>query len=301
MRDDTANHLLASFHVRSISALPSRDSFERRLGGALAGLPGSADRPPQGLVHGLAREPKALAQWLGQRLACPLAAGSRHRGGAKGPGLLVPARRMRAPDRLLHLGTVEAGEPVERKRHHCRLSLRGETGPKPASHIDEAKLRPREVREQRRRALAHGLLKHQIIALQAQRVACEFDRHVVIAAEPKLPNRRNVATPSRQEAFTSRSADLARSIADTSSRSLPHPKGPSTNSIVARQSPRSLGSTCAQETSVLPRAALSMARLQRTRFAKKSSISPSRAYRSGRGCGSSWGRPRRSRWLGGAA
>src|SRR6266536_3784144 len=134
----------------------------------LAGLPGSANCPPQSLVHGFAGEPKALAQWLGQRLACPLAAGSLHRGGAKGPGLLVPARRMRAPDRLLHLGTVEAGEPVERKRHRCRLSLRGETGPEPASHIDKAKLRPREVREQRRGALAHGLLKHQIIALQAQ-------------------------------------------------------------------------------------------------------------------------------------
>src|SRR6266516_4146505 len=174
---------------------------------------------------------------------------------------------LRAPDRLLHLGTIEAGEPVERKRHHCRPSLRGETGPEPASHIQSM--------------LFTGV--ENWIGRPAASLAS------------------NVPTPSRQEALTSRSADLARSIADTSSRSLPHPKGPSTNSIVARQSPRSLGSTCAQETSVLPRAAFSIARLQRTRFAKKSSISPSRAYRSGRCCGSSWGRPRSSRWLGGAA
>jgi hypothetical protein len=41
--------------------LPSRDSSERRLGGTLAGLPGSADRTPERLVHGFAGEPKALA------------------------------------------------------------------------------------------------------------------------------------------------------------------------------------------------------------------------------------------------
>ena len=62
----------------------------------------------------------------------------------------------------------------------------------------------------------------------------------------------------------SRSAERAKSIAETSVRSLPQPNGPSTNSIVGRQSPRSLGSACAQETSLLPRPHRAMARLART-------------------------------------
>ena len=71
----------------------------------------------------------------------------------------------------------------------------------------------------------------------------------------------------------------AKSTAETSARSLPQPNGPSTNSTVGRQSPRSFGSACAQEMSALPRAASAIARLARTSAARKSSISPSRALR----------------------
>ena len=49
---------------------------------------------------------------------------------------------------------------------------------------------------------------------------------------------------------------------------------PSTNSAVPAQSPRSFGSTEAQDTSPLPREASSMARLARTKAARNSSVSP---------------------------
>ena len=62
----------------------------------------------------------------------------------------------------------------------------------------------------------------------------------------------SVPTPCRQNASTSRSADLAKFAADTSLSGLAQPNGPSTNSMVGRHSPRSFGSACAQETSALP-------------------------------------------------
>src|ERR1700760_826715 len=51
------------------------------------------------------------------------------------------------------------------------------------------------------------------------------------------------------------------------------------NSAVPAQSPRSLGNADAQDTSVLPSEALSIARLARTRAARNSSVSPARALR----------------------
>src|SRR6266536_4661748 len=47
---DRSRSILRSFSRH----LPSCDSFERRLGGARAGLAGSANRPSQSLVHGFA-------------------------------------------------------------------------------------------------------------------------------------------------------------------------------------------------------------------------------------------------------
>jgi hypothetical protein len=67
------------------------------------------------------------------------------------------------------------------------------------------------------------------------------------------------------------------SIVERSRRSLPVVLGPSTNSAVPAHSPRSFGSTEAQETSLLPREASSIARLARTSAARKYSVSPARA------------------------
>ena len=55
--------------------------------------------------------------------------------------------------------------------------------------------------------------------------------------------------PWRHKRSLSRSAEREKSIAETSLRSLAQPNGPSTNSMVGRQAPRSLGSAWAQERS----------------------------------------------------
>src|SRR5471032_3201343 len=89
----------------------------------------------------------------------------------------------------------------------------------------------------------------------------------------------SVPRPWRQAIAALRSCARALSIAETSFRSLPVALAPSTNSAVPAQSPRSLGSTDAQDTSALPREASSMARLVRTRAARNSSVYPGRASR----------------------
>ena len=75
-----------------------------------------------------------------------------------------------------------------------------------------------------------------------------------------------------------RSCARALSPTEMSFRSLPEKLAPSVNSAVSAQTPRSFGSTDAQETSTR-RAASSMARLARTRAARNSSVSPGRALR----------------------
>ena len=96
--------------------------------------------------------------------------------------------------------------------------------------------------------------------------------------------------PMRQKASVSRSADLEKSTAEISFRSLLQPNGPRTNSTVCCQSSRSFGSACEQGTSTLPRAPSVIARFERTSALRKSSSSPSRALR----------RPIRTFWPGGA-
>ena len=86
-------------------------------------------------------------------------------------------------------------------------------------------------------------------------------------------------SPWRQAIAALRSCARALSIAEISFRSFPVALAPSTNSTVPAQSPRSFGSTEAQDTSALPREPSSMARLARTSAARNSSVSPARALR----------------------
>src|SRR5882672_1828293 len=83
----------------------------------------------------------------------------------------------------------------------------------------------------------------------------------------------SVPNPCRQPIAVLRSCARDLSPTETSFKSLPEKLAPNTNSVVPAQSPRSFGSTEAQETSNR-RAASSIARLARTRAARNSSVSP---------------------------
>jgi len=95
--------------------------------------------------------------------------------------------------------------------------------------------------------------------------------------------------PCLQNAAALRSLARAKSNEETCARSFAQMYGPSTNSTVERQSPRSAGIACALGRSAL-RALSAMARVARTWAVRKSSSSPSRALR----------RPMRTFWLRGA-
>ena len=113
---------------------------------------------------------------------------------------------------------------------------------------------------------ARALMRPRVVSISTKlRVDC-----MRVTATPNCTGRSiasfasSAPKPWRQNASVSRSSERAKSTAETSSRFLAQPNGPSTNSTAGRQSPRSFGSACMQATSALPRAASWMARFART-------------------------------------
>ena len=117
------------------------EPVQNRVGGALARFPGAADRAPQGLVHGFAGKPDRVLHRLHQDPARALSARSRGRKGAKRQRLVVPARRVRTLDRLLHVGAVKAGQPIGGEIDHGRFAMRREVSAERAGNFDHAELR----------------------------------------------------------------------------------------------------------------------------------------------------------------
>ena len=109
---------------------PRHSGAARRVGRALARFPGAADGAPQRLVRGFAGKPDAVVA------AAPSAPGARLARPAP------PPRRRRAPTaprssasraraaRLLDVGAVEAGEPVEREAIISASPLAASSRPK---------------------------------------------------------------------------------------------------------------------------------------------------------------------------
>ena len=110
----------------------------------------------------------------------------RGRHGAESPSLLIPARGVRPLDRFLHFRAVEAGKPFGGEIDHGGFALRGQFAAERAGHFDQAKVRAGDIGENRCSVRIGRFLEHQIVALEAERIAGEFERDVVVAAERQL-------------------------------------------------------------------------------------------------------------------
>ena len=114
-------------------------------------------RPPSGSISTL-------------RASALAGRGGRH--GAEHPGLVVPARGVAALDRALDVGAEQRRQPVAREVDHRGLALarpaRGRNLPPTST---SAERRARHIGEQRGGARAGRLLEHQVVALQAERIA----------------------------------------------------------------------------------------------------------------------------------
>ena len=271
---------------------------QRRIGGALARLPGAADRAPQRLVHRLAGEEQAVAHRLHQHLAPGLAAHRRGRERAERPRLGVPARRMGLADRLLDVGAEQARrasrsrsrssrprpacessraelaadlDHAERRartrwraaRRCARRSPSRTPDRRCAAAADCPSARARRGRSCRARAsrcasswrfgssgvnlilsaastpvdtvtiAARALMRPRAVSISTKlRVDCMLRdrRRAAAPAGRRASFATSAPSPWRQNASTSRSSERAKSIAEISSRFLPQPNGPSTNS-----------------------------------------------------------------------
>ena len=105
--------------------------------------------------------------------------------------------------------------------------------------------------------------------------------HSGLGGEPRQQRAKTLPA----EGIVSRSVARRNPSTDNSLTSLPKANGPRKNSTEGCHSPRSFGIVCASETSVLPRAPSSIARLARTRIERKSRARP-RAHCAGRSASS---------------
>src|SRR5260370_298748 len=155
---------------------------------------GAASGDQQAVATGdLAGEPEARVQRFGERLARPLSARSSRRERAQHPGLLGPARRMRALDRPLQVGAEQPAKPIDCERLHGGFAILGEIGCQLARDLDHGKPRARHIAEHGRGARVDRFLEYELVALQSERIAGKLDRHVLVAAEAKLADRLGVA------------------------------------------------------------------------------------------------------------
>ncbi len=137
-------------------------------------------------MHRLAGEEHAVAERLHQDAARALPARRRRRDRALRPGLLAPLRRLRAPHRLLHVGAEQPAEPFHRELDHRLVALLGEIAAELAADRNHRQRRAADIGEQRSGARAGRFLEHQIVALQAERIAGQLQRDVIEAAELEL-------------------------------------------------------------------------------------------------------------------
>ena len=177
---------VAAFGLRRRGLLQPAEPAQHRVGGALARFPGAADRAPQRLVRGFAGEPDGVAHRLHQDAARGLPARRRGRRRRRAPRLGVPARGAGALDRLFHVGAVKPRQPFAGEIDHGGFALRREIAAERAGDFDQAKRRAGDVGEDRGGVRVDRFLEHQIVAFEAERIADEFERDVVVAAEREL-------------------------------------------------------------------------------------------------------------------
>ena len=122
-----------------------------------------------------------------------LPARRRRRKRAKRQRLVVPARGVRALDRLLHVRAVKAREPVGGEIDHRGFAVRREFAAEfPATSIRQSCV-PETLARIAAVCASAGLLEHEIVALEPERIAGEFERDVIVAAERKLAERFELA------------------------------------------------------------------------------------------------------------
>ena len=93
---------------------------------------------------------------------------------------------MAAFDGTFHVRAVKAAEPSGGKVDHRRRAVGGEIASEIAPDIDHANGGTGSVAQDCRRLLPFTLLEHQFIGTQAQRIAGQFQRHVIAAAQLEL-------------------------------------------------------------------------------------------------------------------
>ena len=162
---------------------------QRRVGGALARLPGAADRAPQRLVDRLAGKEQPLAHRLHQHLApgWPFTAAAENAPSAHGSlfqrvACVLPiAFFTSAPNR----SASHDGREIRHRGFAGLGKLRAEF----AGDLDHRERRAGHVREQRGGFRSRRLLEHQIVIAQLQRIALQLQRHMIVAAERQLRDR----------------------------------------------------------------------------------------------------------------
>ena len=140
-------------------------------------------------MRGFAGKPHCILQRLHQDAARALAAGRRRRKSAQRARLVVPARSLGALDGLFHIVAVELGQPIRCEIDHGSLTIGGELAAETAADFDQAKVRARNIGENGRCARTGRFLEHQFVSLEAEGIAGEFKRNVVVAAEREFAER----------------------------------------------------------------------------------------------------------------
>ena len=194
----------AAFALTARGCGCSRRFFARpaqhRVRGALARFPGAADRAPLRLVHGLAGKPDAVARAAPSgccaRPALPGAAAE------KAPSTQGSLFQRVACVRLIAFFMSVPNRPASQSTANSTIAaspLRGELAA-------EARRRPRSSCRSVPDTLASSaavrgpldLLEHQIVALQAERIARHLERDVVVAAERRACERVELALRQRR-------------------------------------------------------------------------------------------------------
>src|SRR5262249_49917874 len=94
--------------------------------------------------------------------------------------------RVATLDDTFHVRAVKTAEPIDTKIDHRRLALGGEIAPEIPPNIDHANGGTRSIGQDCRRLLALTLLEYYLIGTQPHRIAGQFERHVIAAAQLEL-------------------------------------------------------------------------------------------------------------------
>src|SRR5262249_8227549 len=108
----------------------------------------------------------------------------------------VPSGCPNASDGFPDFSAIEAREPVEHKRYHRCLAQSRKIIAEFSGDFDRAQWGAGNVGENGGFAGRVGVLEDQFVTLQAKSIAGQFERAVVVAAEPKFLD--GVEMPSGQ-------------------------------------------------------------------------------------------------------